>query len=79
MQRCHVSVVKIPSDMDTVDTLEGLRRTVGVGREAHPGDAGPVGGRFPPGDNVTKRSKKATKTEKEEKKPKAKMKIIIET
>ena len=53
--------------MDTVDTLEGLRRTVGVGREAHPGDAGPVGGRFPPGDNVTKRSKKATKTEKRRK------------
>ena len=48
----HVSVVKIPSDMDTVDTFEGLRRTVGVGLEAHPGEAGPVGGR--PGD-VTKR------------------------
>ena len=37
-------VRKIPSDMDTVDTLEGLRRTDGVGREAQPGEAGPVGG-----------------------------------
>ena len=31
--------------MDTVDTLEGLRLTDGVGREAHPGELGPVGGR----------------------------------
>ena len=58
--------------MDTVDTLEGLRRTVGVGREAHPGDAGPVGGRFPPGDNVTKGSKKSYKNRKKKKKAQSK-------
>lgn len=38
--------MKIPSDMDTVETLEGLRRTEGVGRLAQPGELfDPVGGR----------------------------------
>lgn len=38
--------------MDTVETLEGLRRTEGVGREAHPGElTDPVGG-SPPGEDT---------------------------
>ena len=38
----------IPSAIDTVETLEGFLRTVGVGRVAHPGELAvpePVGGR----------------------------------
>ena len=38
-----VSIIALPSDIDTVDTLDGFRRTLGV-RWAHPGDAGLVGG-----------------------------------
>ena len=38
----------IPSAIDTVETLEGFLRTVGVGRVAHPGELAvpePVGGK----------------------------------
>ena len=43
-----MSNIALPSDIDTVDTLDGFRRTLGVDRWAHPGEArcepGLVGG-----------------------------------
>lgn len=42
-----------------MDTLEGFRRTVGVGRFAHPGELGPVGGR--PAELIEKYSEQGRK------------------
>ena len=78
----------IPSAIDTVETLEGFLRTVGVGRVAHPGELAvpePVGGRVGmplllgegrPVETVQKQNSNQNRAKAKQKKAKNKIKSI---